>query len=68
MGHSSMADRGNYEEYAAQCIRQARDTKVPEQKALLLMMAQAWRRMAEQTERVRRVLEGQAGAARRLFD
>jgi hypothetical protein len=56
-----MADRGNYEEYAAQCIRQARETKFPEQKALLLMMAQAWKRMAEQTERMRDVLRRTAG-------
>ena len=56
-----MADRRDYDEYADQCIRQARETNVPEQKALLLMMAQAWRRMAEQTERMRDVLRRTAG-------
>jgi hypothetical protein len=55
-----MADRGNYEEYAAQCIRQAAESKIPEQKALLLMMAQAWTRMAEQTDRMLDAL-GQKG-------
>jgi ribosome-binding protein aMBF1 (putative translation factor) len=43
-----MADRANYEEYAAQCIRQAGESSVPEHKALLLMMAEAWIRLAEQ--------------------
>jgi len=51
-----MADRRDYDEYADQCIRQARETNVPEQKALLLMMAQAWRRMAAQSDRMRDVL------------
>jgi hypothetical protein len=57
----SRADRGNYEEYAGQCIRQARETQIPEQKALLLMMAQAWNRLAEQTERIGDVLKRTAG-------
>ena len=52
-----MADRGDYQEYAAQCVRQAQDTDVPEQKALLLMMAQAWARMARQAERIRALLD-----------
>jgi hypothetical protein len=51
-----MADRTNYDEYAAQCLRQAKATTVPEQKALLLMMAQAWHRLAEQSERIRSLL------------
>lgn len=51
-----MADRTSHEEYAAQCIRQAGETDVPEQKALLLMMAQAWERLAAQSERIRAML------------
>jgi hypothetical protein len=58
-----MADRGHYEEYASQCLRQARESHVPEQKALLLMMARAWTRMAEQTERLR-ILLSQTGGER----
>jgi hypothetical protein len=56
MADCRMSDRGNYEEYAAQCMRQARETQIPEQKALLLMMARAWTRMAEQTARLRALL------------
>jgi hypothetical protein len=44
-----MADRGNYEELAEQCIREARVTEAPEQRALLLMLAQAWRRLAQRS-------------------
>jgi acyl transferase domain-containing protein len=52
-----MADRGDYEEYAAQCLRQAAESKAPEQKALLLMMAQTWQRLAEQSERMLGVIQ-----------
>ena len=45
-----MADRGNYEELAEQCVREARVTEAPEQRALLLMLAQAWRRLAQRSE------------------
>jgi hypothetical protein len=55
-----MADRGNYAEYAAQCVREAQGRDAPEQKALLLMMAQAWTRMAKQAERIRAVVERSA--------
>jgi hypothetical protein len=53
-----MADRANYEEYAEQCVRQAEEAKAPEQKALLLLMAQAWGRLANQSERIRSLLRG----------
>jgi hypothetical protein len=52
-----MADRGDYEEYAAQCVRQAQETDVPEQKALLLMMAQAWARLTGQAERIKALFD-----------
>jgi hypothetical protein len=48
-----MADRGNYEELAEQCVREARVTEAPEQRALLLMMAQAWRRLAQRSHELR---------------
>jgi hypothetical protein len=51
-----MADKTNYQEYAAQCIRQAKEATAPEQKALLLMMAQAWERLEKQSERFRSLL------------
>jgi hypothetical protein len=48
-----MADRGNYEELAEQCVREARMTEAPEQRALLLMLAQAWRRLAQRSNELR---------------
>jgi hypothetical protein len=51
-----MAEETNHHEYAAECVRQAEQTDVPEQKALLLTMAQAWERLAAQSERIRAML------------
>ena len=48
-----MADRSDYQEYAGGCICQAEQTKSPRQRAVLLMLAQAWIRLANQSERVR---------------
>ncbi len=48
-----MADRANYEELAEQCVREAQAREAPEQRALLLMMAQAWRRLAQRSEQLR---------------
>ena len=45
-----MSDRGDYRELAAQCVRQARETAAPEIRAFLLMMAQAWMKLAERHE------------------
>jgi len=47
-----MSDRGDYTELAAQCVRQARETSAPEIRAFLLMMAQAWMKLAERHERM----------------
>jgi len=33
--------------YAARCLQDARETIDPQQKALLVQMAQAWQRLAE---------------------
>jgi hypothetical protein len=43
----SMADSGDYDKYAAQCIRQAQQTPAPETRAFLLTMAQAWLRLSD---------------------
>jgi hypothetical protein len=51
-----MAEETSHHDYAAECIRQAEKTEVPEQKALLLTMAQAWERLAAQSERIRAML------------
>jgi hypothetical protein len=48
-----MADRVDYQDYADECVRQAGEAKAPEQKELLLKMAQAWGRLAKQSERIR---------------
>jgi hypothetical protein len=42
-----MSDRGDYRELARQCLRQADATEAPETKAFLLMMAQAWMKLAD---------------------
>jgi hypothetical protein len=47
-----MSDRGDYTELAAQCVRQARETSAPEIRAFLLMMAQAWMKLAERHEQM----------------
>jgi hypothetical protein len=36
-----------YREFAAECVRVARQSSDPDDKALLLEMAEAWRRLAE---------------------
>jgi hypothetical protein len=48
-----MADRADYEELAEQCVREAQMREAPEQRAVLLMMAQAWRRLAQRSEQLR---------------
>jgi hypothetical protein len=52
-GYCSMSDRGDYEELAAQCIRQAQETAAPEMRAFLLMMAQAWMKLADRHEQLK---------------
>ena len=43
----------HYQELAAQCIRRAKETKAPEIKAFLLMMAEAWIKLAARDEQMR---------------
>ena len=49
-----MAESGEkyrqYAQYAAECLRIAQHATDSSQKALLLAMAQAWQRLAEQAE------------------
>ena len=53
-----MADRGNHEKSVALCVREAQQTDTPESRALRLTMAQAWTRMAEQSEWISRAADG----------
>jgi hypothetical protein len=46
-----MSRAEEYRRYAAECIRVAQETADPNDKALLLEMAQKWRELAERAER-----------------
>ena len=50
-----MSDRGDYHELAAQCVREAATTSAPETRAFLLMMAQAWMKLAARRDQVQPV-------------
>jgi hypothetical protein len=56
-----MSDRSDYEELADQCWREAKEREAPEQRAFLLMMAQAWQRLADRSRELR-VLFGKDGS------
>ena len=45
-----MASADDYRRHAAECIRLARNIENQRDKALLLAMADAWRRLAKQAE------------------
>ncbi len=45
-----MASADDYRRHAAECIRLARNIESQRDKALLLAMADAWRRLAKQVE------------------
>ena len=45
-----MASADDYRRHAAECIRLAGNIENPRDKALLLMMADAWRRLANQAQ------------------
>jgi hypothetical protein len=57
-----MADKGNYEELAEQCVREAWQREAPEQRALLLMLAQAWWRLAQRSKELRTLFNKDDGA------
>jgi len=44
-----------YRQHALECLRLANDTNEPSTKAVLIDMAQAWIRLAEQAQRNRRL-------------
>src|SRR4029450_4241803 len=46
----------HYRELAAQCIRRAKETEAPEQKALFLIMAELWIKLAARHEEVNALL------------
>jgi hypothetical protein len=45
-----MSKADQYREYAAACVRLARRTKDDNEKALLLQMAESWRRLADRAK------------------
>jgi hypothetical protein len=40
-----------YQKYAGECVRLAQGASTPEEKSLLLQMAEAWRRLARRAEK-----------------
>ena len=49
----SMTDALNYRQYAVDCLRQAEGEETPSGQDILLNVALAWLRLAQQTETVR---------------
>ena len=45
-----MIDTESYRQYAADCVRQAKDQQSPDDKNILLNVALAWLRLAQQTQ------------------
>jgi hypothetical protein len=45
-----MIDVESYRQYAADCVRQAQDQQSPDDKNILLNVALAWLRLAQQTQ------------------
>jgi len=48
---SGMSSADRYREFAAECLRVAQRSSNPDDKALLLEMAEVWRRMAERASK-----------------
>ena len=42
-----MSDRGDYRDLARQCLRQAEVTQAPGTRTFLVMMAEAWMKLAD---------------------
>jgi uncharacterized protein with PhoU and TrkA domain len=49
--------KSKYAEYADQCVRLAEAVDSPKEKALLLHMAQSWRRLSDQAERIAELVD-----------
>ncbi|HZS63404.1 MAG TPA: hypothetical protein VFA53_02745 [Xanthobacteraceae bacterium] len=43
----------DFETYYEECLKLAQDARSPEQRILLLQMAQTWRMLAEQSDTIR---------------
>ena len=46
-----MSRAEEYRRFAAECLRVAHDSKNPKDKALMLVMAQKWRELADKAEK-----------------
>jgi hypothetical protein len=51
----AMVSKIDYEQQAAECLRMAQKTTNPEQKTLLLSMAQSWRSLAQNAQNMQRL-------------
>jgi len=47
---TAMSSVSRYRQYAAECVRQAQSEDTPEDKTIMLNVALAWLRLAQQTE------------------
>ena len=59
MGDVSSVNR--YRQYAADCVRQAQDEDAPEDKTIMLNVALAWLRLAQQQSQASHPGESQPG-------
>ncbi len=48
-----MIDVESYRQYAAECVRQAQSEPTPEDRNMVLNIALAWLRLAQQTEAIK---------------
>ena len=55
--NSKPESKSKYGDYADQCVRLAESADSPKEKALLLHMAQAWRRLSEQADRIAELVD-----------
>jgi hypothetical protein len=59
----SMMDVESYRQYAAECVRQAGSEETPEDKNILLNVALAWLRLAQQTQAMAHAEDSAADSA-----
>jgi hypothetical protein len=58
-----MMDVESYRQYAAECVRQAGSEETPEDKNILLNVALAWLRLAQQTQAMAHAEDSAADSA-----
>jgi hypothetical protein len=51
----ALSDRGDYRDLARQCLRQAEVTQAPGTRTFLVMMAEAWMKLAERCDQLQSV-------------